>query len=49
MAYKQNHGRGQMIKTGRGIPLNMISPLHSEGHGAPEGHTHDTENPDRNT
>jgi hypothetical protein len=23
--------------------------VHSEGHGAPEGHTHDTENPDRYT
>jgi len=28
MAYKQNPGRGPMMKTGRGIPLNMKSPLY---------------------
>ena len=49
MAYKPNHGRGQMIKTGRGIPLNMTTPLHSEGHGAPEGHKHESDGSDRYT
>ena len=28
MAYKQNPGRGPMMKTGRDIPLNMKSPAY---------------------
>ena len=28
MAYKQTPGRSPFLKTGRDIPLNMISPLH---------------------
>ena len=30
MAYKQTPGRSPFLKTGRGIPLNMTSPLHKE-------------------
>ena len=30
MAYKQTPGRSPFLKTGRDIPLNMISPLHKE-------------------
>ena len=28
MAYKQSPGRSPFQKTGRGIPLNLLSPLH---------------------
>ena len=36
MAYKQTPGRSPFLKTGRDIPLNMISPLqdHEAGHPA---------------
>lgn len=30
MAYKQSPGRSPFQKTGRGIPLNFLSPLHKE-------------------
>jgi hypothetical protein len=30
MAYKQTPGRSPLLKTGRGIPLNFLSPLHKE-------------------
>ena len=30
MAYKQSPGRSPFAKTGRGIPLNFLSPLHKE-------------------
>lgn len=39
MAYKQSPGRSPFLKTGRDIPLNMISPLHNEG-----DHKHPHEN-----
>ena len=39
MAYKQTPGRSPFPKTGRGIPLNFLSPLHNEGE---HKHPHDT-------
>ena len=39
MAYKQTPGRSPFLKTGRDIPLNMISPLYNEG-----DHKHPHEN-----
>ena len=39
MAYKQTPGRSPFLKTGRGIPLNMISPLHDHKPGHPKDNT----------
>jgi hypothetical protein len=42
MAYTQSPGRSPFKKTGRDIPLNFLSPLHSEGD---HKHPHDTIKP----
>jgi len=36
MAYKQSPGRSPFQKTGRGIPLNFLSPLHNHEKGHKE-------------
>ena len=36
MAYKQSPGRSPFQKTGRGIPLNFLSPLHNHEKGHEE-------------